>query len=293
MILLWCVPTHNTLEGSGMDRSPKFDLTNKIAVVTGAGSGMGLATVQAFVREGVTVYALDISQDNLNRELADQKVVTPIAVDISDSAAVNAVFEQVEREHGKLDILINAAGVNTPNRRATEWLDSINHRMIEAMKSGEEFIPEYLNEIPDEDFERVLQINVLGTFYAIRAAAPLLKAAGGGSIVNFASIAGLVGLPMPAYYPASKAAVVGMTRSISGELAPFNIRVNALAPAGINTALMTQSGEDHVQALLAMQPLKRLAEPEEIAETMVFLASDASAHYTGQILSPSGGAFLA
>lgn len=276
-----------------MDLNPQSVLEDKIAVVTGAGSGMGLATVQAFVREGATVYALDISQDNLDHEFDGQDTVTPIALDIADSSSVNQAFERIERDHAKLDILINAAGVNTPNRRATEWLDAINHRMIDAMKTGKEFTPEYLDEIPDEDFDRVMKINVHGTFFAIRAAAPLLKAAGGGTIVNFASVAGLVGLPMPAYYPASKAAVVGMTRSISGELAPFNIRVNALAPAGINTALMTQSGEEHVQALLSMQPLKRLAEPEEIAETMVFLASDAGAHYTGQILSPSGGAYLA
>ncbi len=279
-----------------MALNPTFSLEDKIAVVTGAGSGMGLATVRAFVREGATVYALDISQDNLDREFIGsegQDKITPIALDIADSASVNEVFERVKLDHGKLDVLINAAGVNTPNRRATEWLDSINHRMVEAMKSGEAFTPEYLNGIPDEDFDRVMQINVNGTFYAIRAAAPLLKAAGGGAIVNFASVAGLVGLPMPAYYPASKAAVIGMTRSISGELAPFNIRVNALAPAGINTALLTQSGDEHVAALLAMQPLKRLAEPEEIAETLVFLASDAGAHYTGQILSPSGGAYLA
>jgi 3-oxoacyl-[acyl-carrier protein] reductase len=268
-------------------------LHDKIAVVTGAGSGMGLATVRAFVREGAIVYALDISRENLDREFEGEKAVTPIALDIADSAAVNDAFEQVKRDHDKLDILVNAAGVNTPNRRATEWLDSINHQMMDAMKSGEEFTPEYLNAIPDEDFDRVMKINVHGTFFAIRAAAPLLKAAGAGAIVNFASVAGLVGLPMPAYYPASKAAIVGMTRSISGELAPFNIRVNALAPAGINTALMTQSGDDHVQALLSMQPLKRLAEPTEIAETMVFLASDAGAHYTGQVLSPSGGAYLA
>lgn len=254
---------------------------------------MGLATVKAFLREGATVYALDISEDNLNQELKAEPHAHLIALDISNSAAVNEAFSRIANEQGKIHALINAAGVNTPNRRATEWLDNINHSMLDAMKNGQPYHPEFLSEIPDEDFDRVMQINVNGTFYAIRAAAPLLKAADGGAIVNFASVAGLVGLPMPAYYPASKAAIVGMTRSISGELAPFNIRVNALAPAGINTALLTQSGEDHVQALLSMQPLKRLAEPEEIAETLVFLASDAGAHYTGQILSPSGGAYLA
>lgn len=269
-----------------------MDLQNRIAVVTGAASGMGLATVRAFLAEGAEVYGLDISQDALDRELGPLDGATGIAADISDSAAVDAAFGRVEREHGRLDILINAAGVNTPHRRATAWLDDINHRMIAALKAGEPFAPEFITEIPDEDFERVMKINVHGTFYCLRAAVPLLKAAGGGAVVNFASVAGLVGLPMPTYYPASKAAVVGMTRSTAGELAPFNIRVNALAPAGIDTPLMTQSGEDHVQALLALQPLKRLAQPEEIARTLVFLASDAGAHYTGQILSPSGGALM-
>lgn len=268
-------------------------LNNKIAVVTGAGSGMGLATVRAFLREGATVYAFDISAENLERELGDEDNAHPIALDIADSAAVTAAFDRIGQEQGRLDALINAAGVNTPNRRATEWLDGINHEMMAALGRGEAYHPEYLAEIPDEDFQRVMEINVLGTFYAVRAAAPLLKAAGGGAVVNFASVAGLVALPMPAYYPASKAAVVGMTRSLAGELAPFNIRVNALAPAGINTALLTQSGDEHVQALLSMQPLKRLAEAEEIAETLVFLASDSGAHYTGQVLSPSGGAYLA
>ncbi|QGU03436.1 SDR family NAD(P)-dependent oxidoreductase [Corynebacterium comes] len=267
-------------------------LEHKIAAVTGAGSGMGLATVRAFVREGATVYAMDISQDNLDREFRDQPQVTAIGLDISDSAAVNEAFDRIRENHGKLHALVNAAGVSVPNRRAVEWVDDINHRMVEAMKKGEPFAPEFLGEIPDEDFDRVMKINLYGTFYTTRAAVPLLKAAGGGAITNFASIAGLVSLPMPAYYPASKAAVVGMTRSNAGELAPFNIRVNALAPAGINTAMMNQSGDDHVQALLSLQPLKRLAEPEEVAQTLVFLSSDAGAHYTGQVFSPSGGAYL-
>lgn len=162
-----------------MTLTPATGLNGKIAVVTGAGSGMGLATVKAFVREGATVYALDISQENLDRELGDLAAVTALAVDISDSAAISAVFEQVKEDHGRLDILINAAGVNTPNRRATEWLDSINHTMIEHMKAGKPFAPEFLEDTPDEDFDRVMKINVHGTFYAIRAAAPLLKAAGG------------------------------------------------------------------------------------------------------------------
>lgn len=275
-----------------MVHSNAGSLNGRVAVVTGAGSGMGLATVKAFLEQGAYVYALDISQDNLERELGSEDNVTVIALDISDSAAVNEAFDKVRENHGKLHALVNAAGVSVPTRRAVEWVDDINHRMVEAMKKGEPFAPEFLGEIPDEDFDRVMKINLYGTFYTTRAAVPLLKAAGGGAITNFASIAGLVSLPMPAYYPASKAAVVGMTRSNAGELAPFNIRVNALAPAGINTAMMNQSGDDHVQALLSLQPLKRLAEPEEVAQTLVFLSSDAGSHYTGQVFSPSGGAYL-
>lgn len=276
-----------------MNHNSTGSLEGKVAAVTGAGSGMGLATVQAFAREGAHVYALDISQDNLDRELGDEEQVTTIALDIADSTSVNEAFERINREHGKLDILVNAAGVSTPNRRATEWVDGINNRMTDAMKKGEPFAPEFLTEIPDEDFDRVLKINLYGTFFTTRAAVPLLKAAGGGAVTNFASVAGFLALPMPAYYPASKAAVVGMTRATAAELAPFDIRVNALAPAGINTAMLNQSGDDHVQALLALQPLKRLAEPEEVAQTLVFLSSDAGAHYTGQVFSPSGGAYLA
>lgn len=268
-------------------------LAGKVAVVTGAASGMGLATVRTFVEQGAKVYALDISEENLDREYEGNDNVVARACDISDSKAVNSVFEEITKNDGKLDILVNAAGISTPGRRATEWMDDKNHRMIEAMKAGKEFHQEFFTEIPDEDFDRVMKINVYGTFYTIRAAVPLLKAAGGGSITNFASIAGLVALPMPSYYPASKAAVVGLTKAAAGELAPFDIRVNALAPAGINTAMLNQSGDDHVQALLAMQPLKRLAEPEEVAQTLLFLSSDDSKHYTGQVFSPSGGAYLA
>ncbi|MGP6175177.1 SDR family NAD(P)-dependent oxidoreductase [Corynebacterium sp. A21] len=276
-----------------MSENSGQSLKGRVAVVTGAGSGMGLDTVQALITEGAQVFALDISQGNLDRELGESAGVTTIALDIADSAAVNAAFAQVNQAHGKLDILINAAGVSTPNRKATEWVDAINHQMTDAMKKGEPFAPEFLSEISDEDFDRVLKINLYGTFYTIRAAVPLLKAAGGGAITNFASVAGFLALPMPAYYPASKSAVVGMTRALSGELAPFGIRVNALAPAGINTAMLNQSGDDHVQALLSLQPLKRLAEPEEVAQTVTFLSSDNGAHYTGQVFSPSGGAYLA
>lgn len=269
-----------------------MELNDRIAVVTGAASGMGLAAVKALTEAGATVYGMDLRQEDLDREFAGLERVHGHATDVSDSAAVDRVFTRVREDHGRLDVLVNAAGVATPNRSRQAWVDGINAKMTESFKGGEPYHPEFLSGITDEDFDRVVAINLNGTFYTIRAAVPLLKESGGGSIINFASVAGLMGLPMPAYYPASKAAVVGLTKAVAAELAPFGIRVNALAPAGIRTRMLTASGDDHVQALLALQPLKRLAEPEEIGRTVLFLASDAAGHYTGQTMSPSGGALM-
>lgn len=270
-----------------------MELDGAIAVVTGAASGMGLATARALTQAGAAVYGIDLHQEALDREFTALERARGFAIDVSDSQKVGAVFAEVEADHGRLDILVNAAGVATPSREKQAWVDEINDQMVESMKNGTGFHPESFGGITDEDFDRVLAINLSGTFYTIRAAIPLMKRAGGGSIINFASVAGLIGLPMPAYYPASKAAVVGLTKAAAAELAPFDIRVNALAPAGINTPMFTASGADHVDALLALQPLKRVAEPAEVGRTVVFLASEAAHHFTGQTLSPSGGAFMA
>lgn len=268
------------------------ELSGSVAVVTGAASGMGLASVHALLGVGMRVFALDLRQQALDEALSEADRVVTVALDISDSGAVNEVFERVAAEDMGLRVLVNAAGVSVPSRERQAWVDEINNEMIQAMKEGRTYYPDFLSGVADEDFTRVMEINVNGSFYMIRAAAPLMRRAGCGSIVNFASVAGQIGLPMPAYYPASKAAVVGMTKAIAAELAPYGIRVNALAPAGINTTMLNASGDDHVQALLALQPLKRIAEPEEVGRTIRFLASEDSAHYTGQTLSPSGGALM-
>lgn len=266
-------------------------LQGRVGVVTGAASGMGKAAVDELTAQGATVYAVDLRNDALAEAFAQNDSVQQHTADVTDSARLAEIISTLEQEQGRLDILVNTAGVSTPNREKQEWVDSINHEMIQATKEGREYIPDFLSGISDDDFRRVVEINLHGTFFMIREAAALLKQTGG-SIINFASVAGLMGLPMPAYYPASKAAVVGMTKAVAAELAPYKIRVNALAPAGINTAMFAASGEEHMQALLALQPLKRVADPEEIGKTILFLASDESAHYTGQTFSPSGGAVM-
>ncbi|GAA3884457.1 SDR family oxidoreductase [Leifsonia kafniensis] len=267
-------------------------LSNKIAFITGAGSGMGLAAARLFAAEGATVYGADISSDVLDRQFAGIEGAIGVVVDISDSAQVNAAFEKVAEEQGRLDVLINAAGVHAPNKAAADKLTETNIKANEARKSGGDYVPEFLADITDEDFDRVMKINLYGSFYTIRAAVPLLKAAQGGTIVNFASVSAYLSTPMPVYYPASKAAILGLTRELAGELAPFNIRVNSLAPAGINTGMLNSLDPETIEFLMSAQPLKRFGTPEEVAEMLLFLCGENGTYYTGQTFSPSGGMVL-
>lgn len=267
-------------------------LPNHIAFITGAGSGMGLAAARLFAAEGAVVYGADISVEVLNREFSKIEGAIGLAVDISDSAQVNAAFAQVAKEQGRLDILINAAGVHAPNKAAADKITEINIEANEARKNSQNFAPEFLADISDEDFDRVMHINVNGSFYTIRAAVPLLKLSNGGSIVNFSSVAALMSMPMPVYYPASKAAIIGMSRELAGELAPFNIRVNAIAPAGINTGMLNSLDADTISHLMSAQLIKRFGTPEEVAEMLLFLCGEHGSYVTGQTYSASGGMLL-
>lgn len=264
-------------------------LDGRIAFITGAGSGIGAATARLFAEEGATVIGADISEQNVKEVFVGIGRGRAVQLDVSDSAAVKDVFAQVRRDHGRLDVLVNAAGINAPSREENQRLVDINVEVFEAGKRGDVLHPDFLSGVTDEHFDRVLAVNLKGPFYTIREAAPLIVESGGGSIVNISSVAALVGTPMPAYYPASKAGVLGLTRAIAGELAHHNIRVNAVAPGAVDTPLLRAQPDEIVDTIAQVQPISALATPHDLAATMLFLACDDSKFYTGQTLSPSGG----
>lgn len=265
-------------------------LEAKVALVTGGASGIGRAVARQLAEAGAVVYALDLNEASLASAFGDTPGVTTLAVDVSDSTTVNAAFAEVDAAHGRLDILVNGAGINAPTAEANQVLIDANLRTLEAVRAGTRPRFSFIEETSDEDFLKVMQVNLFSQFYCIRAASPLMKRAGGGSIVNISSAAALVGVPMPPYYPASKAGVLGLTRSAAAELAPYNIRVNAICPGAVDTPLMHQQPKEVVDFLVAMQPIQRMADPAELARTILFFADDErSGYYTGQTISPNGG----
>ena len=241
-------------------------LAGKVAVVTGAGQGMGRAIAQRFADEGATVVALDLNEESAKQTL-EGKSGKHIArsVNVADSAAVNQLFADIKKDLGAVDVLVNNAGTGGVDQFA---------------------------DITDEAWARVIGVNLNGAFYCSRAAVKQMQEGKGGTIVNISSTSAVSG-DGPAHYCASKAAMMGLTRGMAKELAPKKIRVNTLVPGPTNTPMMQGIPKEWADAIIAGVPMGRMAEPDDIAKVAVFLASDDSAFVTGQNVAVNGGsAFL-
>ena len=242
------------------------DLTDQVAIVTGAGRGLGRAIAEGLAAAGAKVACVDIDEGTLARAAAAIRdaggTAEPVTCDVSDSGRVAEVVGEAVHRWGKLDILVNNAGITRDN-------------LIMRMK--------------DDQWDAVLAINLKGTFLFTRAAAKPMMKARRGRIVNLASVSGLMGNPGQANYSASKAGVIGLTRTVARELAPRNITVNAVAPGFIATEMSAKLGEETLAEVRKQIPLGRLGEPQDVADAVLFLASEAAAFVTGQVLTVDGG----
>lgn len=241
-------------------------LHHRTAIVTGAAKGIGCAIAERLLRSGAAVCLWDVTPDALTRtsqELAGLGAVDAMTVDVTDPSAVSAAVQATVERFGQVHILVNNAGISGPNHPVWEY--------------------------PLEAWRQVIEVNLLGTFYCCHAVVPVMLQGGYGRIINIASIAGKEGNPQASAYSASKAGVIGLTKSLGKEVAGRGILVNCLTPAAVETDLFQQMTPEHIQYMLSRIPMGRFGQATEIAAMVAWLASEDCSFSTGGVFDISGG----
>jgi 3-oxoacyl-[acyl-carrier protein] reductase len=243
-----------------------IDLKGRVAIVTGGARGIGYAAAERLMRSGATVTMWDIDGDKLGvaREaLAGRGTVSADVVELTEETSVAAATRAVADRHGKIDILVNNAGITGGNGKLWE-LDTATWR-------------------------RVVEVNLIAPFLVCRAVVPVMLRNGWGRIVNVASIAGKDGNPNASHYSASKAGLIGLTKSLGKELATSGILVNCITPAAAKTDIFDQMKQEHIDFMLSKIPMNRFVQVEEIAAMIAWLASEDCSFSTGAVFDVSGG----
>jgi 3-oxoacyl-[acyl-carrier protein] reductase len=275
-------------------------LKDRIALITGAGSGIGRAIATLFAEEGARVIANDVNEkaarETVEKLGAAGSGARAIQADVADSSQVKAMFAEVEREFGSLDVLVNNAGIGSAGTSTADrdtLRDRSDARIMELLSGqGIQTHWDITQTMSDETWHRMIAVHLNGTFFCTREALRLMSRRDRGVIINLSSVAGLMGLENVPHYSAAKAGILGFTRAVAREVGSRKIRVNAICPGFIDTP-MTQPMSDLMRkAVIGRTPLGRYAEPGEVAQTALFLASDDSSFFTGQWLSPNGGLFI-
>lgn len=232
----------------------------QVAIVTGGAAGIGRACAERMTAEGATVVVWDVSQEALDgASFAAHRA----RVDQSDEAGVEAATRAVMERFGRIDVLVVSAGITGPNVEVKDY--------------------------PADAWRRVMEVNVNGTFYCNKAVVPTMVAQGYGRIVNIASVAGKEGNPNASAYSASKAAVIGLTKSLGKELARTGVTANAVSPAAVKTAIFEQMSQTHIDYMLSKIPMGRFGTVEENASAILWLASREASFTTASVIDTSGG----
>ena len=244
-------------------------LSGKVALVTGSARGIGRSIAELFCAEGATVVVNDVGSDDGAREtLAVLEAAggkgSVEMFDVSDAAQVDAGVKNILQAHGRIDVLVNNAGITRDN---------------------------LLLRMSEEEFDAVIRVNLKGTYLLTKTVTRHMMKQRSGKVVNISSVVGMMGNAGQSNYAAAKAGIIGFTKSAARELASRNITVNAIAPGFIRTAMTAALSEAVQKAFLAQIPLGRFAEPREVAELALFLASDASSYITGQVVGINGGMY--
>lgn len=244
-------------------------LKEKVAIVTGGTRGIGYVTVKTFLDNGATVVLFGSRKETVDKAIADLKAenkdykVSGLWPNLSNYREVSEAISIVKEEYGRIDILVNNAGISAK---------------------------EPIEEFTVEQFAKIMDLNVSAVFNSSKAVVPIMKAAGGGVILNTSSMVSIYGQPAGVGYPTSKSAVNGMTKSLAKELGKDNIRVNAVAPGVIETDMFKALPAELKEAVAKTIPLGRLGSPQDIANAFLYLASDLGSYVTGAILSVDGAA---
>ena len=243
----------------------KFDIENRVAVVTGGAQGFGLAITERFIESGAKVVIWDIDENEAKKALekVNSKNLSYQIVDVSDFNKINEKLIEIESLHGKIDIFINNAGVAGMNTTVAEY--------------------------PIQEWNKVINLNLNAVFYCCKAVVPFMEKNNYGRIVNIASIAGKEGNPNASAYSTSKAGVIGLTKSLGKELAQKNIAVNCVTPAAAKTRIFDQMTEEHINYMLSKIPRNKFAKVEELASLVTWLSSEENSFSTAAVFDLSGG----